>query len=278
MTAARRVVLITGATAGIGRHTALYLKERGHHVIGAGRNDEALEELRSRGIDAVKLDVTSAASIAAAKLEVDRITAGAGVDALVNNAGSVQIGPMELLHDEDVRAQFETNVFGLLAITRAFVSPMRVQGFGRVINVSSVGGRMVFPLMGAYHATKYAVEAVSDALRMELHQFGIRVSVIEPGYIRSDLTAAAVASVQKYVSDDSPYAAALRFASKADQSPWFAASPTSVARAITHAATSRYPRARYVAPFYNAAGPVLMALTPTCLVDWLFRRVARLTQ
>jgi NAD(P)-dependent dehydrogenase (short-subunit alcohol dehydrogenase family) len=278
MAHARKTVLITGATAGIGKHTALYLHARGHHVIGTGRNEKALDELRSSGIDALKLDVTSAASIDAAKLEVDRITGGRAIDVLVNNAGYGQVGPIEMLSDADVRAQFDTNVFGLLAVTRAFLPGMRARGFGRVINVSSVGGRMVFPLMGIYHATKYALEAISDAMRLELRQFGIRVSLIEPGYIKTDFTATSIESVQKYVQDDSPYAASVRLAARAGSAlEPFAVGPRSVARAIEHAATSRFPRARYVAPSYNALALVLMSLTPTWLTDRLFRRVARLS-
>lgn len=277
MATSKKTVLITGATAGIGRHTALYLKSRGHRVIATGRNAAALHELRREGLDAVPLDVTSAASIADAKLEVDRLTAGRGVDVLVNNAGYGQVGPIELLSEQDVRAQFETNVFGLLAVTRAFVPEMRARGEGRVINLSSIGGRMVFPLMGVYHATKYAVEALSDAMRLELRQFGIRVSVIEPGYIRTEFTSTSVNSVQKYVRDDSPYAASVQLAARAGSAiEPFAASPQAVARAIEHAATARWSRARYVAPAYNALGPLLMALSPTWLTDWLFRRVAKL--
>lgn len=273
-----KTVLITGATAGIGMHTALYLSARGHRVIGTGRNERALDELRRQGVAAVPMDVTSKASIEAAALEVDRITAGYGVDVLVNNAGYGQVGPLEMLSEHDVRAQFETNVFGLLAVTRAFVTGMRARGEGRVINVSSVGGRMVFPLMGVYHATKYAVEAMSDALRLELRQFGVRVAVIEPGYIRTEFTSTSIDSLQKYVQDDSPYAAALARAARADKAiERFAVGARPVARAIEHAATSAAPRARYVAPSYNALALLLMAITPTWLTDWLFRRMAGLT-
>jgi len=195
----------------------------------------------------------------------------------VNNAGYGLFGPVEELSDADVRAQFDTNVFGLLAVTRAFVPAMRARGEGRVINVSSVGGRMVFPLGGVYHATKFALEALSTALRMELHQFGIRVSVIEPGYIKTEFTSTTMSLLRKYVRDDSPYAAALEVGASADeQVARFAVGPESVARAIEHAATSRWPRARYVAPFYNAAGPWLMRLIPAWLTDWAFRSISGL--
>jgi NAD(P)-dependent dehydrogenase (short-subunit alcohol dehydrogenase family) len=274
---ASKIVLVTGATAGIGKHTALRMKERGHRVIGTGRNERALAELRSHGIDAVAMDLTSPASIERAVGEVLALTAGHGVDVLVNNAGYGLFGPVEVLTDADVRTQFETNVFGLLAVTRALIPKMRERGAGRIINVSSVGGRMVFPLGGVYHATKYALEALSDALRMEVRQFGIRVSVVEPGYIKTDFTSTTMSHLQRYVADESPYSASVEIAAGSDKHiERFAVGPTSVARAIEHAATSRWPRARYVAPFYNALGPIMMALLPTALTDWAFRWIAGL--
>lgn len=277
MSTSKKIVLVTGATSGIGKHTALHLHARGHRVIGTGRNEKALAELRSKGLEAVRMDLTSEGSIGSAVQEIERLTEGHGVDVLVNNAGYGLFGPVEMLSDADVRAQFETNVFGLLAVTRALVPAMRARGWGRVINVSSVGGRMVFPLGGAYHATKYAVEALSDALRMELRQFGIRVSVIEPGYIETEFTSTTMGLLQRYVDPSSPYASALEVASKADASIGrFAVGPQSVARAIEHASFSRFSRARYVAPFYNAMGPILLALLPTFVTDWMFRRVAGL--
>ncbi|GAB4200833.1 MAG: oxidoreductase [Sandaracinaceae bacterium] len=277
MTKKQTTILVTGATSGIGKATALHLAQKGHRVIATGRNEEALAALRAAGVEALSLDVTRAESIEACRAEVERLTGGAGLDVLVNNAGYGLFGPVEELSDEDVRKQFDTNVFGLLAVTRAFVPAMRNKGAGRVINVSSVGGRMVFPLGGVYHATKFAVEALSDALRLELRQFGIRVSVIEPGYIATEFTATTMGHLEKYVRSDSPYARAYTLVSDAEERlAKLAVGPESVARAIEHAATSRWPRARYVAPFYNAMGPWLMRVLPTWLTDWAFRRIAGL--
>ncbi len=272
------VILVTGATAGIGKAAAIHLKAKGHRVIGTGRNEKALAELKTAGIDALSLDVTSQRSIDAAKAEVDRLTNGYGLDVLVNNAGYGLFGPLEMLTDADVRAQFDTNVFGLLAVTRAFLPAMRDRRSGRIVNVSSVGGRMTFPLGGAYHATKYAVEAMSHALRMELRGFGIKVSVIEPGYIKTEFTATTMNLLGKYVADESsPYAAVLaRVADAGGGAERFAVGPSSVSRAIESASVSRFPRARYVAPFYNAMGPVLMALVPTFITDWFFGLVTGL--
>ena len=272
------VILVTGATAGIGKATALHLHSHGHRVIGTGRNAKALAELKSAGITALTLDVTSQASIDAARAEVDRVTDGYGLDVLVNNAGYGLFGPLEVLDDADVRAQFDTNVFGLLAVTRAFLPAMRERRSGRIVNVSSVGGRMVFPLGGAYHATKFAVEAMSTALRLELKPFGVRVSVVEPGYIKTDFTATTLSHADKYAKDtDSPYAHMMTsLTGMVGNLERFAVGPGSVARAIEAASVSRFPRARYVAPFYNAMGPIMLALTPTFLTDWFFRRAAGL--
>lgn len=273
----QKITLVTGATAGIGKHTALHLAAKGHRVIGTGRNEKALAELRQKGLDAVRMDLTRADSIREGVAEVERLTGGHGVDVLVNNAGYGLFGPIEMVSDADVRAQFETNVFGLLAVTRAFVPAMRARGWGRIVNVSSVGGRMTFPLGGAYHATKYAVEALSDAMRMELRQFGIRVSVVEPGYIATEFTSTTMGLLQKYVDPSSPYASAMETAAKADASiERFAVGPQSVARAIEHASVARFSRALYVAPFYNAMGPLLMAVVPRFVTDWFFRRIAGL--
>lgn len=276
----RLVILITGATSGIGRHTALRLAKHGHQVIGTGRNEKALAELRALGLDAVGMDVTSDASVGAAKAEIDRLTAGHGVDVLVNNAGYGLWGPVEMLSDEDVRAQYETNVFGVLRVTRAFLPAMRARGRGRIVNVSSVGGRMTFPLGGIYNSTKYALESISDALRMEVKQFGIDVSIIEPGYIKTEFTARTMDVSSKYARDpSSPYHAAMaRFAASEAMADKVAVGPDSVSRAIEHAATGWWPRARYVAPFYNAMGPVMLALVPPFVTDWFFRRLAGLNR
>lgn len=277
MTTTKTTVLITGATSGIGRDAALYLHARGLRVIAAGRNEKALGELREAGLEAVRLDVTDRASIAAAQGEIERLTGGHGVDVLVNNAGYGLFGPVEALADDDVRAQYETNVFGLLAVTRAFLPEMRARGRGKVLNVSSVGGRMTLPLGGVYNSTKYAVESLSDALRLEVKQFGIDVVLIEPGYIKTNFTSHTVDLLEKYRDPSSPYAHLFEVTDGIEgKLERFAAEPRAVSKAIERAIRARRPAARYIAPRVNAIGLWLLQLAPTRLVDWVMRRVSRL--
>jgi short-subunit dehydrogenase len=277
-----KTILITGATAGIGRYTALYLAKKGHRVIATGRNEKALAELKASAVgslDTVRLDVTDAASIAQAKGAVDTLTGGRGVDVLVNNAGYGILGPTALITDSDMRAQYETNVFGLMAVTRAFLPKMMERGNGRVVNVSSVGGRITLPLFGVYNSTKYAVESLSDALRVELAPFGVQVSLIEPGYIATNFTERSLQEVSRYQTPDSPYAPVLNRIDELTKAvDKTAVGPHAVARAIERASTSRRPSARYVAPGYNAIGIAFMRLLPTRWVDFVFGRLIGLTR
>ena len=267
-------ILITGATAGIGRHTALALARAGHRVFAAGRRANALESLEKEAaglkLEGIVLDVTKAESIEAAKKTIEEKTGGYGVDAVVNNAGYGSLGPLEEVSDEALRAQFDTNVFGLMAVTRAFLPKMRERGFGRVVNISSLGGRVTFPLMGAYHGTKYAVEAFSDALRNELHPFGIGVSIVEPGYIRTEFADVAMKTID--VPATSPFAPIVSRAEEMlalfDKT---GVGPEHVARAIRKALESRRPSARYVAPWRTYMGLWMFRLLPTAWMDAILR-------
>ena len=253
-------------------------------MIATGRSEDALAELKREAgaarLDVFRLDVTDPASIAHALVAVERLTAGRGIDALVNNAGFGTAVPVAEISDADLRAQFDTNVFGLVAMVRAFVPQMRARGRGRIVNVSSIGGRMTLPFFGAYNGTKYAVESLSDAMRCELRPFGIEVSIVEPGGIRTNFAKTTVQTATGYHSPDSPYAAAhAKYMALAKRSDDFAAHPIVIARAIERAITARRPRARYVAPFFG--GRVLLALiraTPTRMLDWLFAQVLGLTK
>jgi short-subunit dehydrogenase len=276
---AQKTVLITGATAGIGKTAALHLARAGHRVLASGRSPERLAALRTEAqaagveLETVVLDVTRAESVDAAAAEVERLTQGRGLDVLINNAGYGLVGPLEMLSAADVRAQFETNVHGLLAVTRAFLPGMRRRRSGRILNVSSVGGRMTFPFMGAYNATKYAVESLSDALRIEVAPFGIQVVLIEPGLIRSEFSARAhTLSPQASVGEYAPFVgpALERFRASEER---LSAGPETIARAIGQAIAARRPRARYVAPGSARLMMVLLAFLPTAWLDAIFTRL-----
>jgi short-subunit dehydrogenase len=283
-----KIVLITGATAGIGRFTALHLAKRGHHVIASGRRVAELAKLREEAaalvlpdgakaqLYTVILDVTSQTSIVAAQLEVERLTQGRGPDVLVNNAGFGILGPTAEIDDSEMRRQYETNVFGLMNVTRAFLPKMRERRAGRIVNVSSLGGRITLPYFGVYNSTKYAIESLSDALRYELRAFGIDVSLVEPGVIRTSFEATAVENLDRFST--TAYGPAISLYEKmSKQADKFASDPIVVAKAITRSVEARRPAARYVAPFFSNQMVLFMkALVPQRLWDWALRKVAHL--
>jgi len=179
-----RTALVTGASSGIGEDTARKLQALGYIVYGAARRTDRLQALTTDGIRPLAMDVTDDASMNAG---VNRILEETGrIDVLVNNAGYGSYGAIEDVPINEARRQFEANVFGLARLTQLITPHMRTQGSGTIINISSMGGKLTTPLGGWYHATKYAVEALSDALRIELSSFGIDVVVVEPGGIRLD--------------------------------------------------------------------------------------------
>lgn len=243
-----RVVLITGCSSGIGKATALRLAAAGHTVYATARKPAAIADLEARGCRLLALDVCDAASMHAA---VSTIEAEHGaVDVLVNNAGYSQSGAIEAVPIERVRAQFETNVFGVVQLTQRVLPAMRQRRRGRIINLSSMGGRLVFPGGGYYHATKYALEAISDALRFELRGFGIQVVLIEPGLIRTNFGEAASGSIDApkdpaYGEFHAAVAKATREAYEKGPLARLAGEADDVARAIEKAITTSRPRARY---------------------------------
>jgi NAD(P)-dependent dehydrogenase (short-subunit alcohol dehydrogenase family) len=198
-----KAVLITGCSSGIGWATARRLADVGWKVYATARNVQKIAPLEQRGCKLLPLDVTDKDSMISAVDEVERREGAVGV--LVNNTGYSQSGAVEAVPMEKVRRQFETNVFGLARMCQLVLPGMRRQGYGRIVNVSSMGGRLTFPGAGYYHATKHAVEALSDALRFEVEGFGVKVSVIEPGLIRTGFAHAAVGSMNGSDGED-PYA------------------------------------------------------------------------
>lgn len=245
-------VVVTGASSGIGEACARHLAARGCRVLAGVRREEDAARLREGGAGGllpVQLDVGSAQDCRRLAAQAAELAGGANVLGLVNNAGIVVAGPLECLPLEDLRRQFETNVFGLLGVTQALLPVLR-QTRGRIVNIGSVAGRITSPFLGAYSASKFALEALSDALRLELAQAGIAVSLIEPGPV-------ATAMWEKLWADNPQlrggaqecaqhYAAALRtFEATAGRQPAGAVSPHAVARAVEHALIDGRPRPRY---------------------------------
>jgi NAD(P)-dependent dehydrogenase (short-subunit alcohol dehydrogenase family) len=254
-----KAVLVTGCSTGIGRATAEHLAQRGWTVYATARRPETISGLR--GCKTLALDVCDEASIRSAVDAVERAEGAVGV--LVNNAGYGQEGAFEETPMAEVRRQFETNVFGLIRLTQLVLPGMRRQRWGRIVNLSSMGGRLTLPGGAFYHATKYAVEALSDALRFEVKPFGVDVVVVEPGPIRTQFGDTAIAAVQRVSRTDSPYAEFNRVLAQrikeAYEGPMgrFALPPEAVAKVIETAITADRPRTRYVVTF---AARFLMAL------------------
>jgi NAD(P)-dependent dehydrogenase (short-subunit alcohol dehydrogenase family) len=241
-----KAVLITGCSSGIGRATAERLARRGFTVYASARRLDSIADLGERGCRTLALDVTDEQSMSAAVATVEE--AEGAVGALVNNAGYSQSGAVESVPLESVRAQFDTNVFGLLRMCQLVLPGMRRQRHGRIVNVSSMGGKLTFPGGGIYHATKHAVEALSDALRFEVKGFGVNVSIIEPGLIRTNFAEAAVGSIAQeegpYASFNSAVAASTAGVYEGPLGK-LGGGPEAVAKAIERALTARRPRTRY---------------------------------
>jgi NAD(P)-dependent dehydrogenase (short-subunit alcohol dehydrogenase family) len=272
-----KAVLITGCSTGIGRATAVHLAERGWKVYASARRLESIRDLEGKVAGLLALDVTSQDSIASAVAAVEAKEGAVGV--LVNNAGYGLEGAFEEVAMEEVRRQFETNVFGLVRLTQLVLPGMRRQGFGRIVNLSSMGGKLTFPGGAYYHATKHALEAMSDALRLEVSPFGIDVVVIEPGPIATAFGDTANAGLDGLLArSDSAYrnlnTAIAKFIEDAYKGPMkaLAGSPESVARTIEKAISARRPRARYVV---TAAARTLLALK-WLLPDRAFDAVLRM--
>jgi NAD(P)-dependent dehydrogenase (short-subunit alcohol dehydrogenase family) len=280
--AERRTILVTGATSGIGRECALLLARQGHRVLATGRKKAELDRLAQEAagleLETFELDVADADSIARAASEVERRTEGRGLDVLVNNAGFGLMAPMELVTDDDLRRQFETNVFGLLRLTQQLVPAMRRRGAGKVINIGSMVGKLTLPLQGIYCATKHAIEAISDALRMELGPFGVRVTLVEPGAIRTSFERTIASTRASYEALDSPYRPAIvRYQQALEQSYRRSPGPECVARVVASIVRRARPRARYVTPWSGRLLLWLVGLMPTAWFDAVMRRALGLT-
>ena len=252
-----RIALVTGASSGIGEDTARRLQALSYIVYGAARRTDRLETLAADGIRPLAMDVTDDASMTAG---VNRILEETGrIDVLVNNAGYGSYGAIEDVPIDEARRQFEVNVFGLARLTQLVSPHMRAQGTGTIINISSIGGRLTTPLGGWYHATKYAVEALSDALRIELAPFGIDVVVVEPGGIRTAWWAIAADHLEA-TAEGSAYADQIRAvagAMRSESNNRRYSPPEVIARTVGRIVTARHPRTRYAVGFM--AKPLIAA-------------------
>ena len=257
-----RVVLITGCSSGIGQATAHRLAAAGWRVYATARQPGTLQSLEAAGCRTLALDVGDEASMQAA---VEAITNEVGgIGALVNNAGYSQSGPIELVGPSLVRQQFETNVFGPLRLTQLVLPGMRARRQGRIVNIGSMGGRLTFPGGGVYHATKHALEALSDAVRFEVAGFGIKVVLVQPGLIRTSFTSAASASLEVLGAGPGPYGPFTAEVERITRESYekgpmaaLAGSPEAVAVVIERALTVQDPKARYRV---TASASVLMSL------------------
>ena len=266
-----KVILITGASSGIGFDAAEAFAQQGHRVYAAARRVERMEPLKALGVVPIRMDVTDSASMEAGVQAI--LEAEGRIDALVNNAGYGYFGAIENVTLEEARRQLEVNVFGLARLCQLVLPSMRKQGSGRIVNISSVAGKTVLYFGGWYHVSKYSVEALSDALRMEVKPFGIDVALIEPGGIRTDWGLIAADHLAAS-SKGTPYEAeGLRESEtmRKAYSSQLLSKPSVVTLAISRAVNSRRPRTRYRIGFGSGALVFFHSILPDRWWDALFR-------
>lgn len=271
----QKTILITGASSGIGYDAAAMLAQQGHRVYAAARRTGLMESLKAIGVNVLRMDVTDEASM---QQGIETIVQTDGrIDVLINNAGYGFFGAIENVPMEEARRQLEVNVFGLARLTQLVLPYMRKQGEGRIVNTSSIAGKMVFYMGGWYNVTKYSVEAFSDALRMEVKPFGIDVVMIEPGAIKTDWGVIAARHLKESSAGTAYEETGTQWANSMD---WFyntnlLSKPTVVAKAISRAVNSRHPRARYCIGRFSIVGRVSHALIPARWWDAIMRAMGR---
>ena len=277
-------VVVTGASSGIGAACALALDTLGYRVFAGVRNPADGERLQRQAgprLMPIRLDVTDSASIAAASHTVAAMVGDRGLAGLVNNAGIGVAGPIELLPIGDWRRQFEVNVFGLIAVTQTFLPLIRT-GHGRIINMGSIAGRASMPFMAPYAASKHALEAITDALRLELQPWGIRVALITPGAIATPIWGKTRKEVDTWDATWSQdlkdmYKEGFTRIKDAATAAGEQAQPARVvAEAVAHALRSRWPKTRYLIGSDAAIRSWLALLIPDRLNDWIITRIVKL--
>ena len=267
-------VLVTGASAGIGKETARKLLEEGYVVYAAARRVEQMQDLEKLGAIALRMDVTKEEEVVAG---VERINAErGGTDILINNAGFGLYGAMEDIPLDDARYQFEVNLFGLARLTQLVLPSMRARRTGKIVNISSIGGKVYTPLGSWYHATKHALEGWSDCLRFELKQFGIDVIIVEPGIIRTEFGDVALGPLQER-SGDSAYANIVKRMTASMEnleSSGFGSPPSVIADAILKSLRAKQPRVRYAAGQWAKPLLFMRRLLSDRMFDRIINRMA----
>jgi NAD(P)-dependent dehydrogenase (short-subunit alcohol dehydrogenase family) len=268
-----RVALVTGASSGIGRATALLLARSGYRVFATVRSDVGEESLRTAAsalpVEILRLDLGDEQGVTRVVQEVRR-RAGR-IDALVNNAGFAKLGAVEDLPREDLRRQFEVNVFGAVQLCREVLPTMRAQRSGHIVNVSSLAGKVSVPLMGAYCASKFALEAFSDALRAEVKPGGVRVALIEPGPVATNFNQLARTESQRVLEAPSVFHSVYERLGHPTAGRG-AASSERVARVILHVVRSGHSRSRYRVRFRESLAAGAVSVIPRGALDWVLIR------
>ncbi len=271
-----KVILITGASSGIGYDSAMILAGQGHKVYGAARRVELMEGLRDKGVIPIKMDVTDEQSMADAVQAI--ISAEGRIDVLVNNAGYGYLGAIENVPIAEAKRQLEVNLFGLARLTQLVLPYMRAQKSGRIINTSSVAGKAVIPFGGWYNVSKYSVEALSDALRIEVKPFGIKVVLIEPGGIKTDWGIIAADNLSASSKETAYQDAGFRMARllRFGYTSRFLSNPKRVAKAITRAVNSRYPKVRYRLGAGSGLIVFFHTVLPALWWDGIMRKICKI--
>jgi len=262
----KKVAMVTGASSGIGKAIVQKLLKEGWIIYGAARRVEKMADIEAMGAKVLSLDVTDDASMTTAVQTL--LSAEGQIDALVNNAGYGSYGALEDVPLQEAKRQFDVNVFGLMRLTQLVLPSMRMAKSGTIVNISSMGGRIWMPIGGWYHATKHAVEVLSDALRMETEPFGIRVVVVQPGAIESEWSSIAAQTLREN-SQGSAYQSTVEPMAKVLEDYQNASSPNVVAKAVSKAVNSRHPKRRYATPMDAKLYIFLHWLLP----DWAWERL-----
>lgn len=274
----RRSIFITGCSSGIGYHAAKTLQSRGYHVVASVRREQDAQRLRQEGLDVVLLDLNDSVSIQHAVNETLILTDGR-LYALFNNGAYGQPGAVEDLSRDTLRQQFETNLFGTHELTNLIIPVMRAQGYGRIIQNSSLLGFVSLPYRGAYNASKYALEGLTDTLRQELRGTGINVSIIAPGAITSHFRKNAYAMYQQNIDSQNSHHRVIyqgmeaRLTNPGPVAP-FTLGPEAVTQKLIHALESKRPRARYYVTFSSYLCMVLRRVLSTRMLDWVLHKIS----